>query len=305
MTTTISSVRLEQRDDQWVPVAAPRLSWITTSDIAGWRQAGAELEWWDGEKTTVVQLDSNESALVKWPFADLLPRQRGRLKLRVRGPDGWSGWSELVAVAAAFLGPGEWQARFIGLKDPENEQQPVLLRHEFAVGAGLSRATLFATAQGVYQAWINGQPVDDQVLKPGWTPFEQRLIHETTDVTALILPGDNAIAVALAGGWFTERYGFGGLAQRVYGTQPAFAGQLLLEYADGRLEWITSAADWQGSADGPWLSAGIYDGETYDARRACPDWSRAGFPAAGWELAEVRPGGPVPEPRSGPETRVI
>ena len=48
----------------------------------------------------------------------------------------------------------------------------------------MSRATLYATAVGVYQVALNGTDVDDQVMKPGWTPFQYRTIHETTDVTA-------------------------------------------------------------------------------------------------------------------------
>jgi len=294
MPTAVASVRLEYQLGSSAPVPAPRLSWVTSSDVPGWRQLAAEISWDDGSRTTNYQLDGDASVLVAWPFADLAPRQRGAVRVRVQGPDGWSGWSDPQPVVASFLGEGEWQAEFIGLPDPARSAQPALLRHEFAVASGLVRATLYATAQGVYQAFVNGTPVDDQVLKPGWTPYQYRLVHETTDVTALLREGRNSIGATLAGGWYTESYGFQGLAEPFYGAQPSFAGQLLLEYAGGRSEWITTGTDWQVSGDGPLTASGIYAGEDYDARRT----------PSGWVSAEGRPSGPVPGPRTSPEVRV-
>ena len=276
MSTAVASVRLEYQTSTWVPVPEPRVSWVTESDVAGWRQLAAELAWNDGVTTVNVQLDGPEQVLVAWPFAALPPHQAGTLRVRVQGVDGWTDWSEPQPVVAAFMADGEWQAEFIGLPDPDRYAQPALLRHEFEVADGLLRATLYATALGVYQAQVNGHEVDDQLLKPGWTPYQYRLVHETTDVTALVTVGTNAIGVALAGGWYTESYGFQGLAKPFYGTQPAFAGQVLLEYADGSSEWIATGVDWLAHGEGPWQDAGIYAGETFDARRTPPAWLAPG-----------------------------
>lgn len=304
MPTAVESVRLEYGRGSQVPVPAPRLSWVTTSDVPGWRQLAAEVSWDDGTATTNFQVDGDASVLVEWPFAPLSPRQRGSVRVRVQGLDGWSAWSAPQPVVASFLGDGEWRAAFIGLPDPARHAQPVLLRREFEVADGLRRATFYATARGVYQAQVNGREVDDQLLKPGWTPYQYRLVHETTDVTELLVPGANAVGVALTGGWYTESYGFQGLAKPFYGTQPAFAGQLLLEYADGSSEWVATGADWQACGDGPWTAAGIYAGESFDARRVPTGWSRPGFDGSGWAAAEVRASGPVPGPRTSPEVRV-
>lgn len=305
MPTVVDSVRLEYRHDSpHAPLARPRLSWVTRSDLPGWRQLAAELSWDDGSTTTDYQLDGDASVLVEWPFAPLRPRQRGTIRVRVQGVDGWSPWSAGREVRATFLADGEWTARFVGLPDPQRHAQPALLRHEFDVAAGLVRATFYATAQGVYAAEVNGAPVDDQVLKPGWTPYQFRLVHETTDVTDLLATGRNAVGVALAGGWFTESYGFQGLAKPFYGTQPAFAGQLLLEYADGRTEWVATGPAWRVSGDGPWTASGLYLGEDFDARRAPAGWSRPGFDDGAWAPVAVREGGPVPGPRTGPDVRV-
>jgi len=305
MSTAVDSVRLEYRRGLPTPVPQPRVSWVTRSDVPGWRQLAAELSWNDGRATTGFQIDGDASVLVEWPFPALAPRQRGTLRVRVQGVDGWSLWSDEEPVAASFLGEAEWRAEFIGLPEPRGHAHPVLLRHEFEVAEGLVRATLYATAQGVYQAEVNGRRVDDQLLKPGWTPYQYRLVHETTDITSLLAPGRNAVGVALTGGWFTESFGFQGLAEPFYGTQPSFAGQLLLEYLGGRCEWVATGTDWQTSGDGPWTTAGIYHGENYDARLVPSGWSSRGFTAAGWDAASVAPTGPIPGPRTSPEVRVV
>jgi len=294
MPTVVLPVRLEYQPGSAAPVPAPRLSWVTSSDVPGWHQRAAEISWDDGSTTVTHRRDGDASVLVAWPFADLAPRQRGTLRVRVEGPDGWSEWSEPQPVVATFLGEGEWTAAFIGLPDPSRHAQPAQVLREFAVASGLVRATLYATALGVYSAEVNQVPVDDQILKPGWTPYQYRLVHETTDVTTLLHEGTNTVGATLAGGWYTGSYGFQGLAKPFYGSQPSFAGQLLLEYADGRQEWVATGADWQASGDGPMTASGIYAGEDHDARRD---------PSA-WVSAEVRVAGPVPGARTSPEVRV-
>ncbi len=304
MPTVVESLRLEYQPGPKVPVPSPRVSWVTVSEVPGWRQSAAELVWDDGASTTTATVRGDASVLVDWPFPPLSARQRGTLKVRVEGPDGWSAWSREQPVTAAFLGEGEWTADFVGLAEPQRAAQPFLLRREFDVEPGLVRATWYATALGVYQAEVNGTVVDDQILKPGWTPYQHRLVHETTDVTELLAEGPNAVGIAAAGGWYTERFGFQGLAEPFYGQQPSVAAQLALEYGDGRVVWIATGEDWLATGEAPCRSAGIYAGESYDARLVQPGWSSVSFDASQWPAAGVRPAGPVPSPRTGPEVRV-
>ena len=305
MSTRVDSVRLESQPGSFVAVPSPRVSWVTRTEVAGWRQLSAELSWDEGTGPVTVEVDGDASVLVEWPFRPLAPRRRGSLRVRVQGTDGWSPWSADLPVVAGFLGASEWQATFIGLPNPVRHAQPALLRTEFEVGPSLVRAIWYATALGVYSAEVNGRGVDDQLLKPGWTPYQYRLIHETTDVTASLLTGRNALGVALAGAWYTESYGFQGQAKPFYGTQPAFAGQLLLEYADGTSTWVASGTDWQATGEGPWVDSGLYAGEDYDARRLPAGWSTAGFAAPGWLAAQPMAAGPQPGPRTGPVARVV
>ncbi|WP_242633308.1 alpha-L-rhamnosidase [Arthrobacter sp. S39] len=291
----VSRLTAEYRTDTpFVAEPRPRLSWITATGSTDWQQTGAELRLSRGGMTESAVLGGAESVLVEWPFGPIAAGEQVEVEVRVSGNDGGTtDWSAPLALAGGFV-DGPWQAEAIGLPSPVGEEpalgQPGQLRYEFTVGEGLARATLFATAHGVYQAEINGTEVDDQILKPGWTAYADRLNHETTDVTALLAPGANAIGVWLAGGWFTEKYGFHGFAKPFYGEQPAVKVELRLEYTDGTRETVASGPAWRAFTGGPLVSSGIYAGEAFDARRTEADWSKPGFDDAHWLPAPVTNG---------------
>jgi alpha-L-rhamnosidase len=302
-TTSVREVRVERRTDgAFADTPTPRLSWTVDSTVPGWWQSGAEVRLDGGQAgERVERLDTDESRFVAWPFEPLRPHARHTIEVRVTGVDGGtSPWSDPVTVRAVFLADGEWVAPFVGLADPAEPAAPGLLRTELDLDGDVARATLYASAHGVYQVEINGQDVDDAVLKPGWTAYQHRLVHEATDVTALLRAGANAVGVRLAGGWWTERYGFHGAARPFYGEQPAVAVQLHVELADGTTRVFTTGPDWRGSATGVVVSSGIYAGERIDARRAVPGWSRPGFDDSSWPAVRVDTRvdapGVVPEP---------
>jgi alpha-L-rhamnosidase len=287
-------------DRTTVATPRPRLSWVTESETPGWVQAGAEVEL-DGART--VRVEGRDSVLVDWPFDPLEAGASHTVRVRVTGEDGvTSEWSEPHEVVAGFLPDGGWTAQLVGLADPAREGQPALVRAGFTVDGPVRRATLYATAHGVYQVELNGREVDDEVLKPGWTAYEQRLVHETTDVTALLAEGENAVGVWLSGGWFCERFGFREAALH-YGPQPAVAVQLVIEYADGRTATVASGPHWRATGEGPITAGGIYAGETYDARRVLPGWSASGFDDSAWAPVRVDETVVVPEARSAPAAR--
>jgi alpha-L-rhamnosidase len=299
-TTTLTAER--PSGDEFVPTATPQLSWITETDVADWRQTAAELEL-DGRES--VRLEGRESVLVDWPFPPLAPRQRASVRVRVTGSDGATGeWSDPLVVRAAFLEDGEWRAESIGLGSPTEYAQPALLRTEFAVEGPVRSATLYATALGSYQVALNGADVDDQVLKPGWTVYQHRMVHETTDVTALLAEGANAIGIRLAGAWATEVYGFRGHQKPFYTDQPSAAAQLVIEYEDGRVQVVGTDGGWRAAAS-PVTASGIYQGEHHDARLEQTGFAQAGFDDGAWSAAAPRESTVVPEPRRSPAVRRI
>lgn len=159
-----------------------------------------------------------------------------------------------------------------------------LLRKGFATKAGkkVASARVYASALGVYELEINGEPVGDQVLAPGWTNYHKRIQSQTYDVTKLLARGDNAIGASLANGWWAGKVGLGW--SRQYGDAPALVAKLRITYTDGSVQWIATDGSWK-TAEGPYVKADLQDGETYDARLKPSGWSRPGFDDATWEPA--------------------
>ena len=307
----IASVRAELRDDTaFVATATPRLTWTVESDDPGWLQAGADLT--DGAATLTIE--GRDSVLVAWPFTPLAAGESRDVSVRVRSTDGAeTTWSDPIRVMAGFLADGEWIAQPVGLADPVREAQPALIRTTFTLDRPVRTATLFWTALGAAEPELNGTPVSDDVLSPGWTSYRDRLVHETVDVTALIRKGENVLGATIAGAWYTEKYGFFDFADRLYGTQPSFLAQLRVTYTDGAVETLAATGDgWHAFGDGPVVDSGIYAGEHQDLRLAVPGWSTPGFGAASWTPARVGAVAgagyenvPVPEARIAPPVRRI
>jgi alpha-L-rhamnosidase len=299
----IATLRAELRDDTaFVAVAEPRLTWAVENTSPGWIQTRAEAT--DGRET--VALDGRDSVLVAWPFTPLAPGESREVSVRAFAVDGETEWSEPVTLTAGFLADGEWDARPVGLADPERDAQPALVRTSFRIDRPVSRALLFWTALGVAEPELNGEAVSGDVLSPGWTSYRDRLVHETVDVTGLLREGDNVLGATIAGAWYTEKYGFFAFADRLYGTQPSFLAQLRVTYDDGTAETIAPTGDgWEARGDGPLVDSGLYAGEHQDLRRTAST-------ADGWTPARVgaaaRPGYedvPVPEARIAPPVRRI
>lgn len=303
MTASIRSLTADLRTDTtFVVTPTPRLSWTIETDEPGWLQSAAEVR----QGNRVVRLEGRASNLVSWPFAPLAPGEETRIAVRAFATSGTvTGFSDDLVIRGGFVEDDASWGSLIGLAAPEREAQPVELRTEFDA-CEVRRATLQWTALGVATVMVNGQPSDDAVLAPGWPSYHQRLLHETTDVTELIQDGANAIAVRLAGCWYTECYGFHGQGERVYGDHPAFAMRLELEHADGSVSVVLSDDSWRARGTGPLIDSGLYAGETYDARREVAGWDQPGFEDSAWDLVGlVDAEFPRPQPQlSAPVRRI-
>ena len=300
-TATVASVRAELRDDTpLVATPAPRLTWTIETDETGWTQQSAELD--DGSGAVV--LSGRDSVLVPWPFAPLAAGETRTVRVRVQSTSGTTTpWSAPLAVVAGFLAEGEWIAQPVGLADPQRPAQPAVVRTRFTLDRPVAHAMLLWTALGVAEPEVNGIPVSDDVLAPGWTAYRDRLVHESVDVTALVRPGENELSAALAGAWYTEKYGFFAFADRLYGDQPALLAQLRVTYDDGSVETLAATGEgWEAAGDGPVVDSGIYAGEHQDLRRTATAFAPARIGAAARpDYAEV----PVPEARIAPPVRRI
>jgi len=192
-----------------------------------------------------------------------------------------SQWKDAIAYtppAGSFDGPE------VGYPWPTGAVKS--LRRTFEAPKRISSARLYATALGAYKLSINGKTVGDQVLAPGWTDYRERVVYQAYDVTALVQQGKNAIGALLAPGWYSTPLQWYGQGNNYGKTLPALRAELRLAYADGSVESIPTDASWKAEVSAVSF-AEIYDGETYDARKAQSGWNTAAFNDSAWAPAEV------------------
>ncbi|MGH9618006.1 MAG: family 78 glycoside hydrolase catalytic domain, partial [Acidobacteriaceae bacterium] len=210
----------------------------------------------------------------------------------------------LPAIAAQPTQPMQWRAQWIAAQTDSaagatpNPRPLPIFRDDFNVSKKISRATLYISGLGQFQASINGRNVTDTVLNPAWSDYRKRVFYCAYDVTQLLQPGANAIGVMLGNGMYNvpetpQRY------QKFHGSfgQPKLTLQLQIEFADGTRQTIASDGQWKTSP-GPITFDSIYGGEDYDTRLNQPGWDRPGFNDARWSAVAVvaGPGGKlVPE----------
>src|SRR5262245_27391173 len=90
-----------------------------------------------------------------------------------------------------------------------------LFRKEIELDGGygpVESATLHISSLGVFEAAINGNPVGDDVLSPGWSSYEWRLRYRSYDVASL-LQERNVLTVVVGNGWYRGRLAFAGMRE--------------------------------------------------------------------------------------------
>jgi alpha-L-rhamnosidase len=222
-----------------------------------------------------------------------------------------SDWKTAVHAGAGWqqesFDDSGWKAAIIAdekLGHPWIPDSVKALRHNFDVSRPVKSARLYATALGVYEMFLNGQRVGEDVLTPGWTDYRQRVKYQTYDVTAQVKNGRNAIGALLAPGWYETSLEWFQQPNNYGDTPPALKAQLRIEHTDGSVEWVGTDASWQANTS-PILHSEIYDGESQDARFTQPGWNTAAFDAAAWKnVQSIEPKPVAIEAQDYPAIRV-
>ena len=219
----------------------------------------------------VVQFESGEDLVI--PIDD-------GWKASQDAADGWEtpGFDDGAWAAAEVIDGTPWRGPG-AVSDVERLPAPYL-RKDFSVGQSVKRAMVHVTALGVYQLHLNGKPVGNDVLAPGWTEFRKRVHYQTYDVTAQVRKGGNTIGAILGDGWYAGTLAHLG-SRNNYGGRPRFMAQLVLELADGSTQVVVSDETWK-AAFGPIRHADLLMGCELDNRLAMPGWDAPGFADHGW-----------------------
>lgn len=252
---------------------------------------------WDSGK-----VDSHQTVNVVYGGKPLVSRQACYWKVCVWDNSGKALWSETASWMMGLLRPTDWLADYISFRDPTplwKDTQKLFLppahqyRKEFSTTKTIKRATIYSTALGIYELYLNGQRVGDARFAPGWSDYHQSAYYTSYDVTSLIQSGGNALGAWVADGWYSGYIGLGSLCgvgtehagRATYGKTPSFMAQLEIDYSDGTRETILTDKSWKVSDAGPIREADILMGESYDARKETPGWAKSKYDDLTWESA--------------------
>jgi alpha-L-rhamnosidase len=265
----------------------PRLSWQLppgAREQVAYRVGSAA---WDSDR-----IEGSECVLVPWGGDPLGSRQRVEWRVKVWTDAGESDWSSPAWFETGLLESADWVARFIEPYEPERADPGLrpayVLRHEFALDAGAvdADARLYATAHGIYEAFLNGRRVGDLELTPGTTSYPNHLDVQTYAVDDLLVDGTNVWDVVLSDGWYRGRNGFAQVAD-CYGDTVAFLGQLHVGHR------VIATGDGWRSATGSIVAADLMSGQIEDRRRSPTEWQPAAVVAHDLERLTSSPAPPT------------
>src|ERR671913_331421 len=323
-------LRCEYRvDPLGIGERVPRLSWTLESEERGQVQSAfrilvaaceGDLEAEENLLWDSGRVESGRTIGVEYEGEALRSGSQCVWKVRVwDGANNPSPYSRPAVFEMGLLEKSDWEGTWISAgKDPSGDLGPPsgdeyddlanglapspYLRREFPLDKPVRRARLYATARGVYELYINGNKVGNDVLAPGWTDYDRRIQYQTCDVTPLLADGPNALGAVLGDGWFAGFVGFDPKHKGAhYGARPQLLAQLNVEYEDGTTESLATEGSWRCST-GPILYSDLLVGESYDARREMPGWAEPGFHDSGWygvEAEEIEDTNLVAQPDEG------
>lgn len=301
----IDDLRVENlTNPMGIDARTPRFSWKITSTEKGVMQqhyrilVASTLEKLSRDEGDVWDsgvVADEQSIWVPYGGKVLKDNQRYYWKVRLSTTVGETDWSQPAWWSMGLLIENHWRGRWIGLDKAmpwESETQwsrlgARYLRHEFVTGKPVKQATLHICGLGLYEAYINGAKVGDDVLTPAPTDYRKTIFYNTYDVTDLLSDSANAIGVALGNGRFYHmRQDFKPYKAPNFGY-PKVRANLIVEFEGGGRQVVaTDDRTWKLMADGPIRSNNEYDGEEYDARKELGEWTCPGYDDSHWLPAQ-------------------
>lgn len=274
---------------------SPRFGWRGTEALREELQKSYRIRVWRGQEPVwdTGEVLSSQSSAICYDGKPLQAAERYRWSVTVTTQTGCvasgEAWFEM-----GLLREADWRgARWIGHPAPQRGVAP-LLRRAFWLNKKPHSARLYLSGIGYASVTVNGVKTDGSLLDPGWTDYRKTVLYRVWDVTELLQPGGNVLAVELGEGWYgNDHPNF----LNLIGAMPSWLGTPRLICALRADDiWLVSDGDGQWLAsDGPVRKNNVFDGEWYDARLEKHGWQLPGYvpEQTQWEPATVcdAPGG--------------
>ncbi|AKC81852.1 hypothetical protein IMCC26134_02000 [Verrucomicrobia bacterium IMCC26134] len=275
---------------------APRLSWQLDSDRRGARQmacrvrvasSAAKLAAGQADRWDSGLVESDRTTHVVYAGTPLCSREVCFWRVEVIDETGATVRSSPARWTMGLLEKSDWSARWIAAdseiirRDPGataptllEPGTPAVFRREFDLPSAVARATVYATARGLFTLTANTRDIGSDLFAPEWTDYDKRIQYRTYDVTSLLTAGRNSLAATLGDGWWTGYVGWQETRARYGSLENSLLVQLEVELTDGTRLTLGTDGGWQ-CATGPILASDFMMGEIYDARRSPHDWLAA------------------------------
>lgn len=273
----------------------PRFSWKLKSTeknimqkfyhlIASYDKQGNNVIWDSGK------VEGEDSQQILWCGAKLKSMEKIYWRVRV-----WAGEelveSEIASFEMGLLEVADWKAKWIEPEEDlkiDNRMPSPYLRKEFKVDSGLKQARIYQSAHGLYEFWVNNEKGTEDVFKPGFTSYYNRIQYQTYDITSMLKEGINCWAVVLGDGWW--RGLTGGFYRNNFGYKVSFIGQIVLEYEDGSIQYVVSDEAFKTSTGGL-LQSDMKEGDIYDANKEPVGWKLQGYDDSLWKNVHLEKDG--------------
>lgn len=197
------------------------------------------------------------------------------------------------------LKESQWRGYWIGIDrllsgetiDFKTRVSARYLRNAFKLdGKEIKSAKAYIATAGYYELYINGKRIGDDVLAPQQTDFRKSVIYNTLNITEELrnasTKGDSAVVGVILGNGRTVPMRYNKHQKCPFFGFPKCRMDILIEYADGKRQRISSNDKWKATANGPIRSNNEYDGEVYDANMELAGWNMLGYDDSQWQLAE-------------------
>ncbi|MDQ8183170.1 family 78 glycoside hydrolase catalytic domain [Pelagicoccus sp. SDUM812005] len=254
----------------------PRFSWKIDSERRGAAQVAYQLrirllceegEW----LADSGRIDSERSQWVRLEGVTLEPKRAYLWQVRIWNEAGeLTEWSELARLDTGLMGLA-WPAAWIsdGKEVAVGEAPPArYFSKAFELPQKAIRATIYLSAFGVVQPWLNGDRIDDDYLSPGWPDYRKRVFYQSYELTEKLRVGRNVVGLVLGDGWYSGTL----FLDHQYGPTPKVSAFIEIELEDGSIQTVVTGREWSWQ-EGPIRENGIYRGEAYDARLEDASWT--------------------------------
>jgi hypothetical protein len=281
-----------------IDVPQPRLGWILEAiDPAarGLRQSAyrvlvassrGNLDRDAGDLWDSGRVESADTAHVAYAGRPLGSGQECWWKVRAwDGAGRASGWSRPGRWTMGLLRPADWKAKWIGAAGSAFPW----FRKVISLPARPGKATAYVAAMGYFELHINGKKVGDDALAPAVSDYAKRALYRTYDVSGLLRPGKNCVALWLGRGWYVS--GVPGVTH----DGPIVMAQVEILGPKGQATVLGTDGTWK-TRPSPIVPLGKpsrLGPQCYDGTKEVPDWNTVALDDSGWAQAAEVPSPPV------------